>query len=101
MMAKKTSHKGSYVTGYGKPPKEHQFKPGESGNPKGRPKGPGNILKSVARHARRKVTVIENGVEKKMTSFDVLVSAMFNKGMQRRRQCRQTGDGPHLFGKRA
>lgn len=25
--------------GYGKPPKEHQFKPGKSGNPKGKPKG--------------------------------------------------------------
>ena len=24
--------------GYGKPPKEHQFKPGTSGNPRGRPK---------------------------------------------------------------
>ena len=24
---------------YGKPPKEHQFKPGQSGNPKGPPKG--------------------------------------------------------------
>ena len=25
--------------GYGKPPKANQFKPGKSGNPKGRPKG--------------------------------------------------------------
>jgi len=29
---------GSEV-GYKKPPKEHQFKPGQSGNPGGRPKG--------------------------------------------------------------
>lgn len=27
-----------YETGYGKPPKEHRFKPGKSGNPKGRPR---------------------------------------------------------------
>lgn len=27
-----------YDVGYGKPPKEHQFKPGQSGNPTGRPK---------------------------------------------------------------
>ena len=29
---------GEYVVGPGRPPKEHQFKPGQSGNPGGRPK---------------------------------------------------------------
>lgn len=28
-----------YAVGYGRPPKVTQFKPGQSGNPKGRPKG--------------------------------------------------------------
>lgn len=30
---------GDYDVGYGKPPKAHQFKPGQSGYPQGRPKG--------------------------------------------------------------
>ena len=29
----------NYEIGYGKPPKQYQFRPGRSGNPQGRPKG--------------------------------------------------------------
>lgn len=65
--------------GYGKPPKSTQFKPGKSGNPNGRPKGPGNLHKMLAKHAAKKVTVLENGVEKKMPKLDVVISAMYNK----------------------
>jgi len=32
------AQEGSYKVGWGKPPKEHQWKPGQSGNPKGSPK---------------------------------------------------------------
>lgn len=37
MVAKKNGGP-EYDVGYGKPPKEHQFKPGQSGNPRGRKK---------------------------------------------------------------
>nr|MBA3241403.1 hypothetical protein [Acidobacteriota bacterium] len=32
-------HGDGYTVGYGKPPREHRFQPGLSGNPKGRRKG--------------------------------------------------------------
>lgn len=67
------------AVGYGKPPKEHQFKEGQSGNLKGRPKGPGSLPKLIAKHAAKKVTVVEGGVQKKMAKLDVVISAMFSK----------------------
>ncbi|CUJ83046.1 hypothetical protein RUE5091_00063 [Ruegeria denitrificans] len=70
---------GAKDVGYCKPPKEHQFKSGQSGNPKGRPKGSKNLLKQISKHAAKKVMVIEGGVEKKMAKMDVVISAMFNK----------------------
>lgn len=78
-MSDKTDPQNQDEVGYGKPPKAYQFKPGQSGNPKGRPKGPGSLHKLIAKHAAKKVLVIENGVEKKMSKLDVVIAAVFNK----------------------
>jgi len=46
----------AYEVGYAKPPKAHQWKPGESGNPLGRPKGSRNkpTLEAFLREAADK-----------------------------------------------
>lgn len=67
------------TVGFGKPPKKNQYKPGQSGNPNGRPKGAPNLYKTISKHAAKKVTVIENGVKRQMAKLDVVISAMFNK----------------------
>ena len=43
-----------YEVGYGKPPKHTQFKPGQSGNRKGRPRGQRNFRTVVNDALKRK-----------------------------------------------
>lgn len=55
------------AVGYGKPPKRTQFKPGQSGNPKGRRKGIRNFKTEINEVLATKVTVTQ-GKQKKIVS---------------------------------
>ena len=50
-MAKKKEKKTDSKVGYGKPPKEHCFKPGQSGNPNGPPKHRMQLWTYLCRYA--------------------------------------------------
>lgn len=65
--------------GYGKPPKRTRFKPGQSGNPRGRPKGTLNMATVLARTLRAKVVVNENGRRKTITKLEAALQQLTNK----------------------
>ena len=61
-----------YEVGDRRPPKHSQFKPGVSGNPKGRPKGSVNLRTQVTQQLRRTVTVTRNGRPVKMRKGELI-----------------------------
>lgn len=64
---------GDYEVGYGKPPKQSQFQPGKSGNPKGRPTGSRNLSTQMIRALSEKVTVVKDGRRVKLTMLEVII----------------------------
>ncbi len=73
--------KRDYEVGYGKPPKKHQFKPGQSGNPKGRPKGRKNMATLIQNVLDRKVVVKQNGRERKISFSEAFIEAFAQKAI--------------------
>ena len=61
-----------YEVGDRRPPKHTRFKPGVSGNPKGRPKGSVNLRTTVTQQLRETVTVTRNGRPVKMRKCDLI-----------------------------
>ena len=69
-MADKKQPSGDNEVGYGKPPKEHQFKPGQSGNIKGRPKSKKAGLTDVSELLNEPVKVKAGGKVREMGPFE-------------------------------
>ncbi len=65
-----------YSVGRGKPPKHSQFKPGQSGNPGGRPKGRKRICMSVLEEINKEITIMENGETQKIACGDAIAKRL-------------------------
>ena len=70
---------GSYEVGFGKPPRSTQFKPGQSGNLAGRPRGAKNVATAIEDELKARVTVTENGRRKRIPKREVIAKHVVNK----------------------
>ena len=72
-MARRRRTPGDYEVGYGRPPVASRFKPGQSGNPKGRPKTSKNVDTILQDTFFRKVTVREGGVARSVPFLEAFL----------------------------
>jgi len=78
MQMKKTD---SSQIGYGRPPKAHQFQPGQSGNPSGRPKGTRSFLSDLRDELAEVVSVVEGHKTVEVTKQRAIIKALVRQAV--------------------
>jgi Family of unknown function (DUF5681) len=71
-----------YAVGYGRPPQQSRFRPGQSGNPAGRRKGVRNLSTDVQRTLRVPVKVKEGGRTRKISMQEGALMRLREKALQ-------------------
>jgi Family of unknown function (DUF5681) len=72
-----------YKVGNKKPPLHTRFKPGQSGNPKGRSKGCSNFVATLLKEFHKPVSATINGKPIKVTNAQLFVSALVKDGIMK------------------
>lgn len=71
-----------YEVGYGKPPRATRFKPGQSGNPRGRRKGTRNFRTYVREELEQKVTVRTDGHGRRVPKVQLIAMQLVNASVK-------------------
>ncbi len=80
-MADKKKPTDDYDVGYGKPPKEHQFPKGTSGNLEGRPKGARNLKTDLLEELGEMMNVREGGRERRISKQRALIKTQVARAL--------------------
>lgn len=72
----------SYAVGYGRPPKATQFKEGQSGNPKGRPKGSRSVKSQLAEVYTGKIAIHAGTRRYSVMRLEALLLKQLERGIK-------------------
>jgi hypothetical protein len=77
-----TKSPSDYEVGYKKPPRHTRFKTGQSGNPKGRPKGARNLKTELVEELQEMIRVTESGVRRRVSKQRGVLKSLVAKAVQ-------------------
>jgi hypothetical protein len=72
----------AYEVGYGKPPTHSRFRPGRSGNPKGRPKGTKNLKTDLIEELGEKILVREGEQARQVSKQRAVVKTLMARALK-------------------
>lgn len=78
----KPSKEHDYDVGYGKPPRSTRFKPGQSGNPRGRPPKNKDIQTIIKDTLFSPMTIRENGRARSLPKIEVFMMLIMKEALQ-------------------
>lgn len=73
---------GAYEVGYGRPPKNTQFKKGQSGNPSGRPRRPPSLRESFSKALLREIGVTTHEGPARMSMMEVISNSIVKRAAE-------------------
>ncbi len=71
-----------YDIGYGKPPKSGQFRKGEGGNRKGRPKGHKNLKTELLEELAERIHIREDGAPRRISKQRAIIKQLVAKAIK-------------------
>jgi len=73
---------GDYEVGYGRPPRHTRFRKGQSGNPRGRPKGARGFYIELSEELAEKITIQERGRARTVTKQRAVIKRAMEQALQ-------------------